>query len=593
MSTLPDPRSRSVSNDNSADGTGNDSPNRHPDLNEEVATLSTKLINAINHQTALDDTLSATRHELATARGRIQDLESQNASQREMLAGDVWIRRSTAEADKQAIRDMVQVETAKRLETEEAKKKIEQELETLTTALFEEANKMVVRAKEEAQVQHDAIQRKNDQLKAQLADNEGLLKSQQEQLSELKRVMETMTSEHDDQTNATAPSSPGAVPRLETGDDDNRTAVTEATATPPIQDDVAPAPPTSLHYLVAPVLRHDINAYDDFLNLAQQSHKRAGSRVSSGSMGALGSLGLGLGGSTSSGHLSNASTSSLPTANANNAATSAPQSPNTPVSSANGTPNTQLPIPSLKETKFYKRLLAEDIEPTLRLDVAPGLSWLARRSVLTAVTEGTLVVEPVPAHPPHAGAAKPQYFPCSLCGESRKDAHYLRNHRFRTSESESASRHPLCNYCLGRVRSTCGLLGFMRMVKDGHWRADDEEHAKSAWEECVRLRDHMFWSRIGGGMIPATHPDAPADNDSQSARPSNEAAASSALDPTKLMVKEETDQVRPVFDHNAPAREPRTPPEQTDVEAATAQFDNSPELHKDAETATDVESTTQ
>ena len=67
---------------------------------------------------------------------------------------------------------------------------------------------MVATAREEAQQEHDTIQRRNDQLKAQLADTESLLKSHQEQLTELKRVMEHMTEERDDQTNQTAPSTP-------------------------------------------------------------------------------------------------------------------------------------------------------------------------------------------------------------------------------------------------------------------------------------------------------------------------------------------------------------------------------------------------
>lgn len=40
------------------------------------------------------------------------------------------------------------------------------------------------------------------------------------------------------------------------------------------------------------------------------------------------------------------------------------------------------------------------------------------------------------------------------------------------------------------------------MVKDGHWRADGEDAEKAAWEESVRLREQMFWSRIGGGVVP-------------------------------------------------------------------------------------------
>ena len=68
---------------------------------------------------------------------------------------------------------------------------------------------MVITAREAAQKDHDAVQRKNDQLRAQLADTESLLKSHQEQLAELKQVMEHLTEERDDQTNQTAPSTPG------------------------------------------------------------------------------------------------------------------------------------------------------------------------------------------------------------------------------------------------------------------------------------------------------------------------------------------------------------------------------------------------
>jgi hypothetical protein len=45
------------------------------------------------------------------------------------------------------------------------------------------------------------------------------------------------------------------------------------------------------------------------------------------------------------------------------------------------------------------------------------------------------------------------------------------------------------------------------MLKEGHWRCEDEDAEKNAWEESVRLREQMFWARMGGGVIPvgATH----------------------------------------------------------------------------------------
>ncbi|PHH61166.1 hypothetical protein CDD81_734 [Ophiocordyceps australis] len=553
MSTLPDPRRRALSAASQDD---------HPGLDGEVATLSTKLVNAINHQTVLDDTLTATRQELQAARDRIQELEDANQQQRDMMSGDVWVRRSTLDADRKAmqaekksLQAKVTEETNKRLDTEAEKRKMEQELENLTTALFEEANQMVIAAKEEAQVQHEGLQRKIDQLKSQLADSESLLKSQQEQLCQLKEVMESMSAERDDQTSGTTPSSPG-IYRLESSEEYGAQPNGLHGASPS-PDSMTPCNPTSLHHLVQPVLRTDLATFDDFAVLARSSQPRRGSRVSSGSLGSLTALALGLGGSTSSAHPSNASTSSL---SASAATSSAPQSPNTPASTASAA-SCAGAVTNLSSTRFYKRVLAEDIEPTLRLDIAPGLSWLARRSVLTAMTDGSLVVEPVST----SATAKLQTHPCSLCGESRKDDQYLRTHRFKTSEADSAQRYPLCTYCLGRLRSTCDFLGFLRMVKDGHWRANDDNHEKAAWEESVRLREQMFWARIGGGVVPSSHALGHSTGPASTVTDKDERPSLETADETGFHNDDGKKHVPGHPDHDGAASlpEPHTPPDQT------------------------------
>lgn len=480
------------------DGTA--TPQQHPDLNDEVATLSSKLIHAINHQTTLDDNLSQTRAELDKAREHIKSMEAKLAKQQEMLVGDIWIRRKSVEAEKTNLLSRVAEEKRLRLEAEQEKKRIEQELENLTTELFEEANKMVISAKEESRKEQDIVQRKNDLLKAQLADTEGLLKSQQEQLIELKHVMEQMSIDRDDQTATTSPSSPG-YSKFDSREDDTPTS--DIGSQSGLSDLVTPSYPTSFTHLLQPVLRNDISAYNDFVNLCESS-RRCVSRPPSGTHTGLG---LGLMGSaasvTSIGIPSSASTASLSSIGSPAASSFTPQTPNTPASTySGGSSAAAVPIPPLKDTKFYKRVLAEDVEPTLRLDAAPGLSWLARRSVITAMSDGSLVVEPVPTTGTYAKLSKPQFYPCSLCGENRKDEEYLRKYRFRTSENSSAQRYPLCRYCLNRVRSTCDFLGFLRIVKDGHWRTDDEDAEKAAWEESVRLRENMFWARIGGGVRP-------------------------------------------------------------------------------------------
>jgi chromosome segregation ATPase len=126
-----------------ANENGPPSPSQHPDLSNEVATLSNKLINAINHQTNLDDTLSETRHELETSRERIRQLEQENLEHADLLARGVLIRRSIADAEKLKLNAIIAEERRSRADVEKEKKSIEQELENLTTALFEEANKVI------------------------------------------------------------------------------------------------------------------------------------------------------------------------------------------------------------------------------------------------------------------------------------------------------------------------------------------------------------------------------------------------------------------------------------------------------------------
>jgi hypothetical protein len=41
------------------------------------------------------------------------------------------------------------------------------------------------------------------------------------------------------------------------------------------------------------------------------------------------------------------------------------------------------------------------------------------------------------------------------------------------------------------------------MILDGHVHVSDAEEEKEAWEETIRLRERIFWSRFGGGVVPS------------------------------------------------------------------------------------------
>ena len=353
-----------------------------------------------------------------------------------------------------------------------------------------------------ARKERELADRRNEQLRAQINDTELLLASHQEQLADLKSVMQHMSLERDEaETNTSVSLAPSTPPALQTQENAGKFEALHLSPNTPSTYDVPPAPPTSFTHLLHPVLRTDLQSYDDFHSLLQMPHNSLpSSRVTSGSYSGLSVMGLGTLTNRDqpypTSHVaSNGSASSLSTAATYH---SSPATPNTPAPTNSSVSSRDGPLSSvsLKETRFYKRVLSEDLEPTLRLDTAPGLSWLARRTVINSMSEGNLIVEPVPT------SAKLYAFSCSLCGEHRKGDEYVRTHRFRTSESENAQRYPLCNYCLNRVRASCDFLGFLRMIKDGHWRTEGEEAEKGAWEESVRLRERMFWARMGGGVVP-------------------------------------------------------------------------------------------
>lgn len=446
-----------------------------PNLSQEVAMLSTKLVNAINYQTNLDDSLQATRHELDMVKQENARIRAEKQSLDDAIKNGFLVRKSYVDETLGKMRAELAKEKAAREEAEKVRKETENELENLTSALFEEANTMVAAARKDT----EAVEKRNSQLKSQIKDTEMLLSSQQEQLQDLKLTMEKMSERGDNDTAGrdSVPSTPvGGQPAAML--DALQLSPNAATA------DITPEHPLYFSQVLMPVLRNDVAAYTDFHDLMQTSRRVHGHSRGTSSGNSIASSGL-----TSSSQPNLATSSpSLPGA-FSFSTNSSPQSANfAPLSSA----------PPLKDSKFYKRCLAEDIEPTLRLDLAPGLSFLSRRSVLASLLQGSLVVEPFMPQAKFYGPV----FACALCGEQRKNEPYVRKHRFRTSEEESAQRYPLCDYCLGRIRAAGDFVGFLRMVNQGHWRAESEVELKGAWEEAIRLRERMFWARIGGGVVP-------------------------------------------------------------------------------------------
>lgn len=137
LNTIPDPRTPSPSSRLGSSSERPETP-RHPDLNDEVATLSTKLINAINHQTNLDDNLQQARGELDMARRRIEQLETAAAEHERIMRR--MVKKDDYDSMETGLRKQLLEEKKARFSADQEKKRMENELESLTTALFQEAN---------------------------------------------------------------------------------------------------------------------------------------------------------------------------------------------------------------------------------------------------------------------------------------------------------------------------------------------------------------------------------------------------------------------------------------------------------------------
>jgi Rab guanine nucleotide exchange factor SEC2 len=490
--TIADPRTASTSD---LSRTGSNS-SKHPDISNEVSALSDKLVSAIEHNTSLDEQLATTKRELEASRARIAELEADTKAHEEKLSSGELLTQENANSLNNKLALELEDEKREKANVLQEKRGIEGELETLTASLFEQANKMVA----SANIERDKVEKKNQQLRDQIKDGEAVINSQQEQLAELKTLMQQISTDYrkdiDSPRISLAPSSPGV-----TRADSDLTRLMEAMNLTPVSaenPEIAPSPSTTLTHLIKPSCRTDIPAYDDFRNLVQTSHARshnpshAPSRAGSGSYGGLAVMGLG---SMANGSNPTLSQTSQP---ATSKLANSPQIPG----SFSPNPDQRGPQP-LKDTKFFKRILAEDVEPTLRLDLSPSLSWLNRRSIISALADSSLIVEPIPEASMRLYG---KYTACAVCGDSRKEGQNPRTHAMRVREGEGATKWSICKLCLEKVRGVGDLIAYVRMVREGVVKCGDTKEEEEAWEELVRMRERLFWARMAGGVIPAFLP---------------------------------------------------------------------------------------
>lgn len=108
--------------------------------------LTTKLINAMNHQSTLDDSLQRARHELEQALEKVKKLEAENGQHHALLREGSLVKRADVEATETSLRNELAEERERRIVSERGKDKMEKELEELSATLFTQANNVRLHA---------------------------------------------------------------------------------------------------------------------------------------------------------------------------------------------------------------------------------------------------------------------------------------------------------------------------------------------------------------------------------------------------------------------------------------------------------------
>lgn len=354
------------------------------------------------------------------AASEIADLKMELKTVSEALS-KAYHRQAELQDDSRMLRVELDKERRAKMQIEDDFAKLQVETQDLSENLFGEADKMVIAARRETQ----SMERKNAQLRAQLEETSLLLENVQAESSELKKFIQNMNDQERDRERMTlaeelAEREIGAI-EAHNGEYSNDEAAAESFEQPVglvtgrIEDQEPNADEESSTYwslsdesqlcsFIRPLIRSNTPYFDEFLGFLNHIalvHKMAAS---------------------SSTYHNDSNPSSL----------------------------------SLKEFKVFKHCLNDEIEPTLRLDLAPGLSWLGRRSVMNAILDGTVTIEPIVGVNEMVGSFRPRSVnqarpvatksPCAFCGEARyDDILHLRLHNLqigakRKSLSRSVSR---------------------------------------------------------------------------------------------------------------------------------------------------------
>ncbi|ORY89484.1 hypothetical protein BCR35DRAFT_300689 [Leucosporidium creatinivorum] len=374
------------------------------DLTSQVTSLNSKLVRSYTSIGDLEDEVHERREGERRAKAKAVELEQDKQRWEREIERGGWVERDHVSAEMQRLMSKVLEETKSRETAVEAHTALETEIDTLTSQLFDEANKMVVverlaraRAEEKMRSLEEAgsnLQAVFEEVQVNLRETVEKLESRDKELDECHRRMAKAGVPFDS-------------PEPEKGAKDAHTvAFSDGDNVVPLDNKALVQdpfnPPLSPSQHAPPRLLNNVLPYHEFLAFIHHLRQLRISVLSRPFD------------NPAYPHPYTSTASSL----AHRGFGTIPHPSSTTVTQTtliNPPSPAQLLAPHLLlsthlSQPFLKRCVEEDSDPSLRLDLAPGLGFLSRRTIGTAIVDGTLLIEPF-----FSGAELPSD-KCALCG---------------------------------------------------------------------------------------------------------------------------------------------------------------------------------
>ncbi|KAG0142811.1 hypothetical protein CROQUDRAFT_724913 [Cronartium quercuum f. sp. fusiforme G11] len=386
------------------------------ELSVQLAQLNAKLVKSFERIADLEDELHdlTVKHDQVKSRNQVLELEANQHE--EALKGGLLVESANVQAELQRLTQRALQEAEKRSQSEASLSTINKELDDLSASLFSEANKLVANEK----LQRIKSERKVIEVEEAMKRVEELIESRRDQLNDLRNSLEDAERERDEYKSKLFAS----FQTLDSNEIDNSSisdgilisdqklsikssnptlainSPTDAVISPNLNLDFRGSITSGLkspsffqqQQQQNPKVMEDILPFQEFLQFTKYLIRTRTDLLSRPTNQPLSF------GESYSVVINNIS-------------------PSTPINKESPTPTSVSPnellTPALTLSQhlsqpFLKRCIEEDSDPTLRLDLAPGLNFLSRRGIFTSLIEGNLVIEPV--------WSENEFEKCSMCG---------------------------------------------------------------------------------------------------------------------------------------------------------------------------------